>query len=140
MQHLVRAKIARVGKTVARVGTNRMRACLVAQDAGRRLIGLVDGLNADGVGTIGSTEQIVAFSIGRQVSHAFCQGGLVQRSQVAVFGIYAVAQHLKRLDPQGCKQHFAVGGDGHGVDLITGVDLFNQAQRAVALVKAILGN
>ena len=50
---------------------------------------------------------------------------------MSALGIYAVAQHLKRLDPQGGKQHFAVRGDGHGVDLITGVDLFNQAQRAV---------
>ncbi|MEX3772428.1 hypothetical protein [Pseudomonas sp. MYb118] len=51
-----------------------------------------------------------------------------------------VANDLKGFDPQGGEQHFAVGRDGHGVDLIPGADLIDQFQRAVALVEPVLGN
>ena len=99
---------------------------------------LADLLNAECIGAVGRGEQVATFSIGRQVSHALCQGRLGKLCQVPAFGVDPIAQHLERLDPQGCKQHFAVRGEGHGIDLITGLNLFNKGECAVVLIEAVL--
>ena len=101
---------------------------------------LVDGLNAEGVGTVRGREQETSGAIGGEVGHAFGQGRFGLRRQTPAGRVNAEALHLKRLDPQRGIQGFTVGAQRHGVDLVTGGHLVYQAQRAVALVQAVLGN
>ncbi|MNI42681.1 hypothetical protein D3C73_969820 [compost metagenome] len=136
LQDAVDPQVAGVGKTIARVGANRMgvEAGGVALDVVRRLIVLVDGLHGHGVGTVGCAEQVMPRSVGRQVSHALRQRCFGRWRQVPSLSVDAVAQHLERFDPQRREQHFAVRRDGHWVDLIAGVDLIDQGERAIVLV------
>ena len=98
---------------------------------------LADLLNAECIGAVGRGEQVATFSIGRQVGHALCQRSLGEFRQVTALAIDPVTQHLKRFDAQGCKQHLAVRGEGHGIDLITGLNLLNEGECAVTLIKPI---
>ncbi len=118
----------------------RVHAGLVGFDtvAGTELC--IDGLNTEQVGAVRRTEQEAPAAIGRQVRQTLRQGCLTQRLEVPGCRFYAETQHLIRLGTQCREQGLAVRRNGHRVDLITGLGLFDQAERPALLIQAILGD